>query len=154
MTDLQLQPDSTDQTDAMAVSVRDAILDVVGATHDDVHLGERVGLAQTSVALHFTDAGGVGATLLLDRRPPEAIARILPDAESSIHATTEQWDSFWGGEYPLAMGMARLEVSFTGPVRKFLRVVPILRSLAPVYRQIQVRYALEGGGTSALAGRA
>ena len=93
------------------------------------------------MALHFTDAKDVAVTLLLDREPPEAVASALPEAETQIHASAEQWDAFWKGEYPLAMAIARGEVSYRGPVRKFLRVVPILRRLAGEYHELRAQHA-------------
>lgn len=64
------------------------------------------------------------------------VARELPDADIHIHANTHEWLQFWSGEYHLPMGVARGEVSYSGPVRRFLRAAPITRRLAAEFRQI------------------
>jgi putative sterol carrier protein len=121
--------------------VRDAIVDAIQASRRDEHLGERVAFSRTTVVLHFTDADDVAATLVLERNPLEAVAGEVPNAEVAIHATTAQWDAFWKGELQLAMAIARCEVTYRGPVRKFLRAVPILRRLAGDYRLARVELA-------------
>jgi hypothetical protein len=135
---------------ALGHQVVEALLDTIHDAQGEVHLGERVAFSNTSVALYFTDAEGVVVTLLLDRDPLEAVGRELPEAETEIHASSEQWDAFWKGEYQLAMGIARGEVSYRGPVRKFLRAVPILRRLADDYRQLRSeQHEMAGAGTRA-----
>src|ERR1700757_2288141 len=120
-----------------APDVQGAIIGMIEGARDDTDVGERVALSRTAVALHFTGAEDVAVTLLLDRDPLEAVARALPEAEGDIYASAEQWDAIWTGEYQLAVGIARGEITYRGPVRKFLRTVPILRRLAGEYQQLR-----------------
>lgn len=95
------------------------------ASHDE-HLGDRLSLADTTVHIHFTDT--VGVTLRLDRQPVEAEPRIEGQAEVELWGTPDNFVRYARGEKHLAMGIMRGEVEYAGPVRKFLRIMPILRS--------------------------
>lgn len=45
-------------------------------------------------------------------------------------------DKFWRGEYNLAVGLAKGEVKAKGPVNKILKLVPLTKSLFPIYRDL------------------
>lgn len=125
MTDAQTGPDPARtpiDPQKMAEQTADFFLQ---AAHDE-HLGERLSLAATVVHIHYTD--DVGVTLWFDRTPIEAEPKIVGTAEVQLWGSA---DKFWGyvrGERHLAMAIADGEVEFEGPVRKFLRIMPILRS--------------------------
>lgn len=93
----------------------------------DPHVGARLALADTVVHFHLGDNAGV--TLMLDRTPIEALPRIMGEPEIEIWATPEQVLSMLRREAQMAMLISYGELDYRGPVRKFLRVVPILRSL-------------------------
>jgi hypothetical protein len=94
---------------------------------DDAQLGSRLALARTTVHIHYTDE--VGVTLRLDRTPIEAEPRVVGDVEIEIWGSPESFLDFTFGRRHLAMAVLRGEVEYLGPIRKFLRIVPILRSL-------------------------
>jgi len=94
---------------------------------DNPHLGARLALADTVVHFHFTDTAGV--TLMLDRTPIEALPRIVGEAEVEIWISPEQVLKMLRREEQMAMLISEGEIDYRGPVRKFLRIVPILRSL-------------------------
>jgi hypothetical protein len=95
------------------------------AAHDE-HLGDRLSLANTTVHIHFTDT--VGVTLRLDSSPIQAEPRIVGEAEIKLWGSADKFLTYARGERHLAMAIMYGEVEWEGPVRKFLRIVPILRS--------------------------
>lgn len=95
------------------------------AAHDE-HLGDRLSLADTTVHIHFTDT--VGVTLRLDTTPITAEPRIVGEAEVELWGSADKFVSYARGERHLAMAIMYGEVQWAGPVRKFLRIMPILRS--------------------------
>ncbi|MCW2986983.1 MAG: transporter [Conexibacter sp.] len=70
------------------------------------------------------------ATLLLDRRPVQVAPGDSGDAEASLTFDVVDLEAFVAGELHLAMAIASGRVQATGPIRRFLRITPILRGLA------------------------
>lgn len=95
------------------------------AAHDE-HLGDRLSLANTSVHIHFTD--DIGLTLRLDSQPITAEPRVVGQAEVELWGSADKFLTFIRGERHLAMAIMHGDIEFAGPVRKFLRIMPILRS--------------------------
>jgi hypothetical protein len=88
--------------------------------------------AQTSVAISIQDGEGAPsawAVLALDREPV-AVEPGGGRAEIDLTFPRATLESFLRGELQLALAIARGEVAFRGPVRKFLRITPVLRALA------------------------
>ena len=88
----------------------------------------RLGSAGTSVTFTVTDDEDQSVTLLLDRHPPETIAGVEP-AEITIELDIAQANLFSTGELILPNCILRDEVSWCGPVRKYLSLDPVLRGL-------------------------
>jgi len=96
---------------------------------DEPDLAERMTFARTTVALHLTDApDGTGATLHLTSMPIDARPGIDPGAEIHMYAPTELWLEMLAGRVPLPIAVAHGQVEYSGPIRKFLRVAPILKN--------------------------
>lgn len=95
------------------------------AAHDE-RLGDRLALAATTVHIYLTDT--VGFTLKLDQTPISAEPRIVGNAEVEMWMSADKLVAFFRGERHLAMAIMHGDVEWTGPVRKFLRIIPILRS--------------------------
>jgi hypothetical protein len=127
--------DSPSQEEAETIFENFRQVMAVGA--NDPIAGHGLGLAHTVAHVHLTDADDLTMTLLLDRQPVEAVAGSVGDAEIEIFITSRDIDRFWAGEMHLAMAIAEGEVTYRGPVRKFLRVVPIARRLTPEYLRIR-----------------
>ncbi|MEA2168547.1 MAG: hypothetical protein QOF76_1847 [Solirubrobacteraceae bacterium] len=104
------------------------------AGHDQ-QLGQRLALAATRVHVHFTDE--VGCTFILDETPIRAENTIVGDAEVQLWGSADLFYDLIRRKHQMAMSIMRGELKYRGPVRKFLRIVPILRSIdfAP-YRDI------------------
>jgi phospholipid/cholesterol/gamma-HCH transport system ATP-binding protein len=93
----------------------------------DADLATRLSRARTSVRFAVGDTGQ-GATVLLDRDPPEVIDGDEP-AEIEIGLTVVQAARLAAGELSLAAATFAGVVSFQGPIRKYLEVDPILHGL-------------------------
>jgi hypothetical protein len=92
----------------------------------DEHRVRRLVRAATSVTICVD--GDEAATLLLDRRPPVVTSAPEP-AEVTIFLSAEQARAFTAGTLKLPAAVLARRVECRGPVRKFLAVEPILRSL-------------------------
>lgn len=120
-----------------AQQVFDAFLRIMDQAAKEPHIGPRLALADTVVHIHFADSPqDLVLTLFLDRTPVEAVVGAQGHPEITLEARTADVLRFWTGNYHLAMGIARGEVTYTGPVRKLLRVVPIARRLVDPFKQM------------------
>ncbi len=91
-------------------------------------LASRMAFARTTVAIHLTDAPeGTGVTLHLTKMPIHATSGIEANAEIHMYAPTPLWLDMLADRIPLPMAIHHGDVEYSGPVRKFLRVAPILR---------------------------
>lgn len=118
---------STARPDEANTPSYDAMIDLVARAFESAaeheHYGPRLAQAGTTIALDF---GARQLTVRLDREPIEVEEGADSGAESSISGTEEQWmPIFVGGNIGIAL--ARGELEWSGPVRKFLRIFPIFR---------------------------
>lgn len=95
-------------------------------------LSSSLALSRTVTRFCVQEAPELSLTLLLDREPIEAVQGSAGEAESEILIGAHDLLSFVRGELQLPMAIAKGRVSYTGPVRKFLRAAPILRRAARV----------------------
>jgi hypothetical protein len=86
-------------------------------------------MADTTVEVSLADEPDLSVTLLLDRTPIEVVDG-AGDAEVRIRIASFDLAHVWSEDFQLPMAIVRGRVRVGGPVRKFLRVVPILRPLA------------------------
>jgi putative sterol carrier protein len=96
--------------------------------HDPTASG-RIALADTTVSVKLSDGPGHVFTLYLDREPIE-MADHDDRAEITLAMTAIQLEQLIRGELRLAMEIAHGRIAYDGPVRKFLRVVPIIRRIS------------------------
>jgi hypothetical protein len=96
----------------------------------NAELSERMSFANTTVQIHFTEDGleEGSCTVWLDKTPIGAEVGLVGEAEIELFGSAEVFMGMITGRVALAMAIARGDVTYTGPVRKFLRVVPILRT--------------------------
>jgi hypothetical protein len=88
----------------------------------------RLGAAGTSVTFHNLDAPEASVTILLDRQPPDVTGEEEP-AEITIDLTADQSARFARGAFSLPSALLSGDAYYRGPVRKYLAVDPVLRSL-------------------------
>ncbi|UTI62661.1 hypothetical protein NBH00_14975 [Paraconexibacter antarcticus] len=99
------------------------------AAATDAELSERMSFADTVVHVHFTDLDGdAAATVYLDRDPIGAELGAVGAAEVQLWAPAAAYLDLFTGREALPIAILRGAVQYKGPVRKFLRVVPILQS--------------------------
>lgn len=87
----------------------------------------RLGAAGTSVTFVVPGAHEHSVTLLLDREPPEIGGGV--SGEVTIELTGTQAEAFSRGRLVLSIALLDGEAAYSGPVRKYLAVDPILRGL-------------------------
>lgn len=89
--------------------------------------------AETSVAIFLAQEAPAApapfALLRLDRRPISVDAG-AGQAEVDITLTRADLTALVDGELHLPLAIARGDVGYRGPVRKLLRITPVLRSVA------------------------
>jgi hypothetical protein len=82
--------------------------------------------ANTTVRIELADDPELSITLLLDRYPIEVTQTAEP-AEVEISIVSVDLARLYSPDFHLSMAIARGRVGYTGPVRKFLRVTPVVR---------------------------
>ena len=108
---------------APSTSVQDALR---RALDTQPHGAERLSFAQTSVVFRLSDQDDT--TLLLDRDPVVVTGGGEP-AEVEIVLSPEQAEAFIAGRLPMTSAIVTGAVQRSGPVRKYLEVDAILRSM-------------------------
>jgi hypothetical protein len=98
-------------------------------------LSDRLRLADTTINITLADEPDLSVTLLLDRSPIEVVDDLI-DAEARIWIASVDLTRIWSADFYLAMAITKGRLRIEGPVRKFLRIVPILRVLSETHRQI------------------
>jgi hypothetical protein len=102
-------------------------------------------LADTTLTVTLADEPDLSLTALLDRNPVEVL-----DGESETE--TRMWiasvdlERVWSPDFYLPMAITKGRVRMEGPLRKFLRVVPMLRELAGVHEQVAAAMNCEEAG--------
>jgi len=114
-------------------------LDVFAATiergvrgHD---MSRLLTLADTTLTVTLADEQDLSVTLLLDRSPVEVLDGEL-ESEARMWIASVDLERIWSPDFYLPMAITKGRVRMEGPLRKFLRVVPMLRELAEVYQQV------------------
>jgi phospholipid/cholesterol/gamma-HCH transport system ATP-binding protein len=119
---------------AQSERVLETFAAAIEAAADDPEISRRLALADTRVELILADEPDLSLVLLLDRTPIELCrgrgnGDHDDDAEVKLEIASFDLNHLLSGEFKLAMAIARGRVRASGPVRKFLTIVPILRSL-------------------------
>jgi hypothetical protein len=91
----------------------------------DPNLSRKLARADTTIRITLADDPDLGVTLLLDRTPIEVVD--AAPAEVALSIASVDLDRLCSPEFHLAMAIARGRVQYTGNVRRFLRVTPIVR---------------------------
>jgi phospholipid/cholesterol/gamma-HCH transport system ATP-binding protein len=105
----------------------------------DEDLSDRLALADTSVQFVLADEPDLAVTLHLDRTPIEVDDRPAGPAEINLRIASFDLAQLGKGDFKLAMAIAHGRVASSGPVRKFLRVVPVLTRLAATHEKAHAK---------------
>ena len=84
------------------------------------------------MTLTLADEPTCVCTLLLDRTPIE-VAEGAADGEAQLSIASVDLERIWSRDFHLSIAIARGRATVSGPIRKFLRVVPILRRAGVEY---------------------
>jgi hypothetical protein len=115
---------------AAACAYTEAALDrfcsAMEAAAQDERLSSVLARADTTVRICLADDPELCVTLLLDRNPIEVVESEGP-AEVEIWIVSVDLARLYSPDFHLSMAISRGRVKYTGPVRKFLRVTPVVR---------------------------
>jgi hypothetical protein len=98
----------------------------MGAAAQDERLSSVLARAHSTVRIELADDPELSVTLLLDRNPIEVV-QTDEAAEVEISIVSADLARLYSPDFHLAMAISRGRVGYTGPVRKFLRVTPVVR---------------------------
>jgi hypothetical protein len=98
----------------------------IEAAARDERLSRVLARGGTTVRIELADDPELSTMLLLDRDPIEVIDSDEP-AEVEISIVSVDLARLYSPDFHLAMAIARGRVGYSGPVRKFLRVTPVVR---------------------------
>lgn len=99
------------------------------ACEENERLSRRLTVADTVWTTHLTDVDQA-FTMYLDRFPIEFSRAAEPKAEVQTFAAVEDHIDTWLGKTFLGLAIANGTITYEGPVRKVLRIVPMFRPLA------------------------
>lgn len=120
------------QTDEGAAARRyteaalDRFCEAMQAAASDARLSSVLARANTTVRIELADDPELSATLLLDRDPIEVTDGTVP-GEVEISVVSVDLARMYSPDFHLSMAVLRGRVGYSGPVRKFLRVTPVVR---------------------------
>jgi hypothetical protein len=110
---------------AFTQSALERFCEAIEAASRDERLSRVLGRAKTTVRIQLADDPELAVTLLLDRDPIEVVD--ATDSEVHIRICSVDLARLYSPDFHLAMSIARGRVAYSGPVRKFLRVTPVVR---------------------------
>jgi hypothetical protein len=96
------------------------------AAHDPI-LSPVLARAGATVRIELADDPELSVTLLLDRDPVEVVDGSDEPADVEISIVSVDLARLYSPDFHLSMAIARGRVGYTGLVRKFLRVTPVVR---------------------------
>jgi hypothetical protein len=96
------------------------------AAAEDQRLSSVLARADATVRIELADDPELFVTLLLDRDPIELTEDDV-QAEVEMSIVSVDLARLYSPDFHLAMAITRGRVRYTGPVRKFLRVTPVVR---------------------------
>ncbi|MCW3064765.1 MAG: transporter ATP-binding protein [Solirubrobacterales bacterium] len=120
---------ATTQARARAERSLERLRAAIESASRDEHLAQRLGLAHTTVRISLADEPDLALTLTLDGSRIAATGD-ADDAEVDMTMSSADLERLSSEHFNLAMAIARGRVRVSGPVRKFLRVAPIIRELS------------------------
>jgi hypothetical protein len=121
--------DPTDGSAARAYTAAalDRFCSAMHAAAEDPVLSPVLARAAATVRIELADDPELSVTLLLDRSPVEVFSGRDEPAEVEISIVSVDLARLYSPDFHLSMAIARGRVGYTGPVRKFLRVTPVVR---------------------------
>ena len=131
--------DSPEESGAHAESERvlEEFVAIIEDAAKDEELSRRLALGETTAEVVLADEPDLSVTLMLDRTPIEVHEDPEEDAEITLRIASFDLEHLCTEHAKLAMAIARGRVGADGPVRKLLRVAPVMRPLKARYEAHQ-----------------
>jgi hypothetical protein len=120
------QGDGTAAARAFTQGALDRFCAAMNAAAEDERLSSVLARGKTTVRIELADDPELAVTLLLDRHPIEVTDAEVP-AEIEISIVSVDLARLYSPDFHLSMAITRGRVGYDGPVRKFLRVTPVVR---------------------------
>ena len=105
--------------------------DAIEAAIEDEQIARKLGQAETTLRIELADEPDLSVTLAL-HEDGVSVGAGTHSAEVNLVLSSVDLERLWSRDFNLAMAIARGRVRVNGPVRKFLRVMPIIRQLGPL----------------------
>jgi hypothetical protein len=102
---------------------------LIRAIAEDPAASARIALADTTVRIKLSDGSPYAPTLCFERESIE-LTEDADETEIELAMTALELEQLTRGELEVAMEIAEGRIAYSGPVRKFLRIVPILRRVS------------------------
>jgi hypothetical protein len=122
----RVEPTDGSAARAYAEAALERFCNAMHAAAQNERLSRVLARANTTVRIELADDPELSITLLLDRYPIEVTQTAEP-AEVEISIVSVDLARLYSPDFHLSMAIARGRVGYTGPVRKFLRVTPVVR---------------------------
>lgn len=117
--------------ETLATTAMDALVAAFTKAIDDPETSDRLGRTGTSVRISLREAPDEVLTLLLDRQPPELHqGDEVTVTESSLDIEAPALAGILDRSVRMAVAVIDGRATYDGPIRKFLRVMPILIAAA------------------------
>lgn len=114
--------------DASARAAWDAVVDLFEKAMTDPNIAERVGRAGLRVRLRALDLDG--EAVVLDMRGGLEVLDDAPGAETELGLGTADLERLAEGRLRMAMAIAAGRAPYTGTIRPFLWVLPVVQAIA------------------------
>jgi hypothetical protein len=90
----------------------------------------RLADAQIVTTIRLADEPDLAVTVHLDRSPIEIVTGTAANADAELVLPSVDLTHIWSAEFHVPIAIVRGRASVRGPVRRFLRVLPVLRAAA------------------------
>ena len=128
---LNLKPGPDVAGEAEVEALVDRTREIIAGLAADPVLGDRLALADCAAEVHIVGAAEPSSfTLLFDRRPVGFEYGPCPDAVVKLFMTPDTLAAFCAGQLHVPIAISDGLVGYEGPVRKLLRVLPLIRRYA------------------------
>ncbi|CAM3381501.1 SCP2 sterol-binding domain-containing protein [Nocardioides dubius] len=104
------------------------------AAHDEI--GPKFKATDMVLRVYYSDPDVVMNVVMKEPEMTVTVGDESEPATVTLLMKSDTGDKFWRGEYNLAVGLAKGEVKAKGPVNKILKLVPLAKSLFPIYRAL------------------
>lgn len=107
----------------------DSLVRFFGSAEGDQRIEHRLANSKTVISFHATDAEPLGFTIHMKDEHVQAQPEVQQDSEVHVYGPVDVLADVFLGRRHMGLSIAKGELTYKGPVRKFLRAVPMMRKL-------------------------